>query len=102
MATSSNAPDIAKRLLRALAQGGARDGNELKNLPPDGIIHLPGVSAADIQAAINYAEQQAWCTRLTAAMILSVSAIQVKGLGLLMAAGRVSSRAAGVVGARCG
>ena len=35
-------------------------------------------------------------------MILSVSAIQVKGLGLLMAVGRVSSRAAGVVGARSG
>ena len=60
MATSSNAPDIAKRLLRAVVREGARDGDELKNLPPDGIIHLPGVSAADIQAAINYAEQQAW------------------------------------------
>jgi hypothetical protein len=57
MATSSNAPDIAKRLLRALVGGGARAGDELKNLSPDG-VNLPGVSASDIQAAINYAQQQ--------------------------------------------
>jgi len=58
MATSSNAPDIAKRLLRALVGGGARAGGELKNnLSPDG-VNLPGVSASDIQAAVNYAQQQ--------------------------------------------
>ena len=57
MATSSNAPDIAKRLLRALVGGGAQAGDELKQLSPDG-VNLPGVSAADIQAAINYAQQQ--------------------------------------------
>jgi hypothetical protein len=41
------------------SRGGARDGDELKNLPPDG-VQLPGVSRADIQATIDYAEQQAW------------------------------------------
>ena len=59
MATSWNAPDIAKRLLRALVGGGARDGYELKDLPLDR-VQMPGVSRADIQAAIDYAEQQAW------------------------------------------
>jgi hypothetical protein len=58
MATSSSAPDIAKRLLRAVVAAGAREGDDLKNLPPDG-VNLPG-TAADIQAAINYAQQQAW------------------------------------------
>ena len=58
MATSSSAPDIAKRLLRAVVAAGAREGDEVKNLPPEG-VRLPG-NAADIQAAIDYAEQQAW------------------------------------------
>jgi hypothetical protein len=44
---------------RPARSGGARDGDELKNLPPDG-VQLPGVSRADIRAAIDYAEQHAW------------------------------------------
>jgi hypothetical protein len=58
MATSASAPDIAKRLLRALVAAGARERDELKNLPPEG-VRLPG-NIGDIEAAIDYAEQQAW------------------------------------------
>jgi hypothetical protein len=60
MADSSHIEDIAKRLLRAFVEAGARAGDELRDLP--GTVHLPG-QMADASGWDDYAVQKGWIER---------------------------------------
>jgi hypothetical protein len=58
MSTSQNLETVAKILLRAFIQAGARAGDLLRNLPDE--VNLPGTDYAIVPQAMEYAAQRDW------------------------------------------
>jgi hypothetical protein len=64
MTTSAAVEDMAKRIIRAFVQSGARPGDVIGPQTLRGKIYFPVGQIADIPGAMGYAAEQGWLEML--------------------------------------